>query len=179
MEIPTESGTVVDLSQSDSRFTNWHSEVFHYRSISDLTEITCRVVDALGDRFDLFVFHNEFRIDSQESSTPWHQYGGNTSITGVGDVFRQDAPCGEGRLLGRWALPVWMESDHVWNETHADWHGERAGFDQGLALFAHEFTHVWTAHASFINRNGEREPLYGNYCQCHWRWDLHQSAAFP
>ena len=26
---------------------------------------------------------------------------------------------------------------------------------------------------------GNTKPLYGNYCQCHWRWDLHQPAAFP
>ena len=178
MEIPTESGTVIDLSQSDSRFTNWHSEVFHYRSILDLTEIGCRVVAALGDRFDFFVFHSEFRLDSQESGAPWHQYGGDTSITGIGDVFRRDAPCGEGRLLGRWELPVWIESNSVWNDG-ARYYDERTGFERGLLLFAHELTHVWTAFASFVNRDGEREPLFGGYCQCHWRWDLHQPAAFP
>ena len=169
----------VDLSRSDGRFSGRQSEVFHYRSLRDLDSIVCRVIGILGDEFDLFVFHSEFRTDSQESSTPWHPYGGNTSITGAGDIFRSHAPCGEGRLLGRWELPVWMESNAVWNDARARYHNERTGFDRGLVLFAHEFTHVWTAHASFINSNGEHEPLYGNYCQCHWRWDLHQPAAFP
>ena len=169
----------VDLSRPDGRFSSRQSEVFHYRSLRDLDSIVCRVVGILGDEFDLFVFHSEFRVDSQESSTPWHPYGGTTNIRGAGDIFRRHAPCGEGRLLGRWELPVWIESDHVWNDARARYHNERTGFDRGLLLFAHEFTHVWTAHASFINRRGEREPLYGNYCQCHWRWDLHAPAAFP
>ena len=170
---------VVDLSRPDSRFSSRQSEVFHYRSLRDLDSIVCRVVGLLGDKFDLFVFHSEFRVDSQESGTPWHPYGGNISIAGVGDIFRRHAPCGDGRLLGRWELPVWMESDHVWNDARARYHNERTGFDRGLLLFAHEFIHVWTAHASFINTRGEREPLYGNYCRCHWREDLHAPAAFP
>ena len=93
-------------------------------------------------------------------------------------MFRRDAPCGEGRLLGRWELPVWIESNSVWNDG-ARYYDERTGFERGLLLFAHELTHVWTAFASFVNRDGEREPLFGGYCQCHWRWDLHQPAAFP
>ena len=50
--------------------------------------------------------------------------------------------------------------------------------ERGLALFLHEFTHAWTAHASY-DRNGNREPLHGNYCRCHWREELHLPAAFP
>ena len=48
----------------------------------------------------------------------------------------------------------------------------------GLTLFAHELTHAWTAYASY-NRNGELEPLFGNYYRCHWRQELHAPAAFP
>ena len=62
--------------------------------------------------------------------------------------------------------------------NHNSHHDERTRFDRGLLLFAHEFTHAWTAHASH-ERNGEREPLFGQYCQCHWRPDLHVPAAFP
>lgn len=175
IELPTR--TMVDLSQSDDRFTNRHSEVFHYRQQPDLTEITCRVIDVLGDVFDLFVFCNEFRTDSQESASPWRSYVSNTEVRGVGELFREVAPCGEGRLKGRWDRPVWMESNHVFDASPGRRENER--FDRGLLLFAHEFTHFWTAHASFINRNGEREPLYGNYCQCHWRWDIQLPAAFP
>ena len=51
-------------------------------------------------------------------------------------------------------------------------------FDAELALFAHEFIHTWGVSLSY-EKNGEREPLYDGYCQCHWRRDLHTSAAFP
>ena len=87
----------------------------------------------LGDAFDLFAFHNEFRVDSQESATPWTRYGANVAVQGVGNLGRSVAPCGARRLKGRWVLPVWMHSDHV----------------------------------------------FGNYCRCHWRRDLHLPAAFP
>ena len=163
-----------DLSRSTSGFSNRQSEVFHYRSVPDLNEIVCRVIDVLGDEFDLFVFHNQFRVDSQESATPWNRYGVNVGVEGAGELGNNTAPCGAGRLKGRWALPVWMKSDHVVNHNR----DERTRFDRGLLLFAHELTHAWTAHASYL-RNGVREPLYGNYCRCHWRRDLHVPAAFP
>ena len=56
---------------------------------------------------------------------------------------------------------------------------EAQGFSTNLTLFAHEFIHTWTAHASFVGKRGEREPLFGDACNCHWRDDLHIPAAFP
>lgn len=165
-----------DLSRSDSHFSLRQHEVFHYRGTPDPAEIACRVIDILGDRFDLFVFHNEFRIDSQESATPVCPHYGNTRAEGTGIPWNFGVPCGEGRLKAVWKLPVWMKSDHVVN--HNRYHDERTRFDRGLLLFAHEFTHAWTAHASY-ERDGKREPLFGNYCQCHWREDLDLPAAFP
>ena len=150
----------VDLSRSDGRFSSRQSEVFHYRSLRDLDSIVCRVIGTLGDEFDLFVFHSEFRTDSQESATAWRSYRGNTSITGTGGGLRPEAPCGEGRLKGRWESVIWMESDTVWTADHTRIHGVhrvRTGWDRGLTLFAHEFTHVGAAFASFVNRDGERE----------------------
>ena len=174
VEIPQGSVPVVDLSVPDSQFSAHQHEVFHYRSAPDPAAIACRVIEALGDEFDLFVFHNEFRVDSQESASPWTRYGHNVGVSGVGDVGGRTAPCGEGRLKGHWSLPVWMDSDHVFQASLP----ENERFDRGLLLFAHEFTHAWTARASY-DRNGEREPLFGNYCRCHWRWELHAPAAFP
>ena len=165
----------VDLSQSGSESSWRQHEVFHYRSLPDLDGITCRVIDILGDRFDLFVFHSESRVDHQESGTPWLTYNRNT-VRGIGQIRGDPTPCGEGRLKGRWVLPVWMHSDHVFDAS--PYQNAHTRFDRGLALFAHEFAHVWTAHASY-DRNGKREPLFGNYCRCHWRLDLHLPAAFP
>ena len=69
-----------------------------------------------------------------------------------------------------------MKSDHVVSRNRH--HNETTRFDRGLLLFAHEFTHAWTAHLSYL-KNGSREPLFGQYCRCHWRTDLHLPAAFP
>ena len=164
----------VDLSQSGSGSSWRQHEVFHYRSIPDLEGVACRVIDILGDRFDLIVFHSEFRVDVQEPGTPWRGYGNN--VRGIGRIQENSTPCGEGRLKGRWLFPVWMYSRHVFDAF--PYQNEHARFDQGLALFAHEFAHSWTAFVSY-DRNGKREPLFGNNCRCHWRDDLHAPAAFP
>ena len=128
----------------------------------------------LGDEFDLFVFHNEFRVDSQESGTSVRPHYGNTRAEGTGIPWNFGVPCGEGRLKAVWYRPVWMRSFNVYAASAP----ENRRFDAGLLLFAHEFAHAWTAHASY-DRNGTPEPLFGNYCRCHWRWDLHLPAAFP
>ncbi len=176
MELNAGPGSVVDLSRPDRAFSSRQREVFHYRSPPDPLMIACRVVAALGDEFDLFVFHNEFRVDSQESATPVRPHYGNARAMGTGIPWNFGVPCGEGRLKAVWELPVWMKSDHVVNDNR--YQDERTRFDRGLLLFAHEFTHAWTAHASYL-QDGERERLFGVYCQCHWREDLHLPAAFP
>ncbi len=163
-----------DLSQGDRRFTRRQTEVFHYQSSPDLDKVVCHVIDTLGDEFDLFVFHSEFRVDAQESGAGFVQYGTNINVKGVGNPRDDVAPCGSGRLKGRWSAPVWMKSFNVLNANARE--DER--FDPGSMFFAHELTHAWTAYASY-ERSGRREPLHGNYCRCHWRPELHAPAAFP
>ena len=157
-----------DLSRSGGDASGRQREVFHYRGAPDTESIACRVIDALGDKFDLFVFHNEFRVDYQEAATPWI---GRDDVQGIG-VEHRTAPCGSKRLKGHWDLPVWM------NVVSNPYRDEATRFDPSLLLFAHEFTHAWTAHLSYL-KDGSREPLFGQYCGCHWRPDLHLPAAFP
>ncbi len=161
-----------DLSRSDSRSSSRQSEMFHYQAVPDLRSVTCRVVESLGDEFDMLVFHSEFRIDHQESTTPFVGYTAN-SAEGLGLDLYGDPPCGR-RLKGRFALPVWMRASAVLDSSQTG--GRR--FDHGRSLFAHEFIHTWTARLSYVRR-GMREPLFGDYCQCHWREELHAPAAFP
>ncbi len=176
VELSATPASTVDLSRPDRGFSSRQREVFHYRSPPDPLVVACRVVDALGDEFDLFVFHNEFRIDSQESLTPVRPHYGNTRAKGTGIGWDSGVPCGEGRLKAVWDFPVWMKSDSV--VSHDRDRDERRRFDKGLLLFAHEFTHAWTAHLSYL-KDGSQEPLFGQYCRCHWRTDLHLPAAFP
>ena len=157
--------TQVDLSSSDGRFPQIQSEAFHYRGVPDLGAVSCRIIGLLGDGFDLFAFHSEVRVDSA-AATPWRNYG--NGVQGLGGHSGDRAPpCGEGRLLGHWIIPVWIPT-----RVGAD-------VDQDLGLFAHEFIHTWTASLSY-EKNGAREPLFlDEGCRCHWRPDLHAPAAFP
>lgn len=164
-----------DLSRSSLGFSKRQSEVFRYRSRPSTREIACRVINALGDEFDVFVFHSEFRVDVQEHLTPVTASYGNTRAAGTGKSVDSNVPCGEGRMKAVWAFPVWMKYSSVLDSRRPP----NRRFDRGLNLFAHEFTHVWTAKASYL-RNGDREPLFGSgSCQCHWRKDLHLPTAFP
>ena len=174
LELPPAAVPIIDLSRGDSGDSSRQMEIFHNRGVPDFDEIACRVIRALGDRFDILVFHNEFRLDTQETGTPGARYGGNVNVGGIGVEGGTPGPCGAKRLKFRYQN--WMKSRDVLNLRARG--GNRTGFESGLLLFAHEFTHVWTAYASY-ERNGEREPLFGNYCRCHWHPELHVSAAFP
>ena len=163
----------VDLSQADRRYSRKHQEVFRYRSAPDTVDIACRVVGVLGDEFDLLVFHSEFRIDSQESASPWNGYSGNVEVEGVGNPWKNVPPCDADRLKGHWARPVLMNVGVVDHSGRSD---DRTPFDGALVLFAHEFAHAWTAAISF-DRDGNVERLFDDWG--HWRPDLHVPTAFP
>ena len=167
VELPAASTGVTDLSQPGGA-SKINGEVFHHRTV-DVHDIACRIVDALGDEFDLFTFHSEFRPDVQWAGMDWTRYGGNVDASGIGDVGRVRAPCGHGRLKGQWSFPYWMGLVGF---------GLGPASDADVALFAHEFAHAWTAGASY-DRGGAKGRLFDTFCQCHWRWDLHIPAAFP
>ena len=160
-----ESAILDDLSQNDARGSSRHAEIFSYSGAPNASSIACRVIDALGDRFDFFVFHSEFRPDHQEARSPWAPFA--SGAEGIG-IHLALAPCGDGRLKGHWELPEWV--------IQLD---EMRDFDVSLTTLAHEILHTWTAYLSFLRPDGIREPLFGQYCRCHWRPDLHVPAAFP
>ena len=165
----------VDLSQSDSRVVSRHHEVFHYRSLPDTAAIACHLIGMLDEVFDLFVFHSEFRMDTQYPSTPWNKWAFKEQ--GSGSTIDRYVPCGEGRLKGHWHIPIWIQSDSVFNASPF-LPKDHEGFDAGLYLFAHEFAHSWLAYFEY-DHAGQREPLYDTgFCQCHWAWNLHAPAAF-
>ena len=177
---PTEGlPTGVDLSQSDSRVSNRHHEVFHYRSVPSTSDIACRLIGVLGEAFDLFVFHSD-RLDTGWSGTgtPWTPW--SFLEQGSASPYRSYRPCGQGRLKGHWSIPIWIESSSVLNKS--PFHKYNEGFDRGLYLFAHEFGHSWLAYYEY-DKTGQRQPLFlpGSVggCSCHWRWGLHSPPAFP
>ena len=169
--IPDQSA---NLSDSDSLSSLNHKEVFHYAEAPNLTNISCRIIDALGDIFDTLVFHNEFRIDAaDQEGSPWSGYGERPK--GIGMSGSEPLPCGNGRLKGHWTLPTWIKSWVVFDERL----GDDEGFDEGSYHFAHELGHTWSVHVSY-DKDGTKVPLYDDDepCDCHWRGDLAQPLAF-
>ena len=162
------------LSEADAGARAAPHEAFHFRSMTDLGKLGCRVIEQLGDGYDLLVFHSEFRMDAQEDLTPWRPYRANVATSGVGvDGHGGLPPCASNRLKGQWVLPVWIKAPAVADDMRPS--VER--FERGSFLFAHEFTHSWTAYLSFAV--GEAlERLYGVYCNCHWRDEIDAPAAF-
>ncbi|MYA08291.1 MAG: hypothetical protein F4172_10140 [Holophagales bacterium] len=173
--LPTSTGPDTDLSEATTRSAQYQYEVFNYPTVRNLDGIACHLTNSLGDEFDLLVFHNQFRIDKQEATTPFSPYFGNDPVDGIGrPATIGGPPCDAKRLKGRWASPVWIYSDQVYRSGA----GEGSRYDYGLWLFAHEFSHMWLAYVS-RNRNGESVPLVGDGCLCHWQAWLHAPAAFP
>ena len=167
----------VDLSEPDRGSSRTQREVFQYRGQPDTAAIACRIIENLGDRFDAFVFHNESRLDYQINGTDWRNYYNGISGIGREDIWGE-APCGNGRLLGHYLRVIRIGQAggrrHDWNSGN---------FRADLKLFAHEFTHSWTAFLSYIKSNGARGRLFvdsfADGCRCHWRGELHAPAAFP
>lgn len=152
----------VDLSTADQSFSANQHEVFHNRGLPDLRELTCRVIDNLGDKFDFMVFHNEFEVDSQEAGSPVSPYAG---IPGTG-ASEREFPCGQGRLKALLMRPI---STHTFYAPN---------LDSVLGQVAHEFGHVWSAYLSY-SKGERRESLVDDICRCHWRFELHTPAPFP
>ena len=176
LDFPSGGADDVDLSRPDSGYSSAQREVFQHPGVPDFDEVTCRLIGTYGDVFDFLVFHVEFRMDSQEQGAKGGGASDNVNPSGTGiDWSQKPALCGSQRL--KFSYASWMESTHVFVDPSV--RGEnRTGFEEGLVLFAHEVTHPWTAYASY-DLNGRREPLFGNWCRCHWRDELHAPAAFP
>ena len=171
-----------DLSRSDPRPSTAQSEVFRYAAIRDreegVAEITCRIVEVLGDEFDFMAFNSQFRVDLQSATQPGHgfagYYPGNISklVTGIGIEGDQVPPCDSDRLTNTWGFPVWMKATGMENRADAN------PYDLGLTAFAHEIGHTWLARASYLV-DGERKSLQAAGGAGHWAPELHAPAPFP
>jgi len=174
IEFPAAPETTTDLSRPASRGSWAQHEVFHHVHPKDyLIPLACRIIDALGDEFDLLVFHSQFRTDHQFNGSWWGYYPGNVPIKGIGQEESHDrkSSC-SARMRGQWNFPIWVKSSYVANLNGG---GEYLASPKGLWHFGHEFTHTWTASVGYL-RNGEREPLHDG---AHWVTELHTAAPFP
>ena len=174
-----------DLSRPDSQFSALQSEVFRYPAIRDrgkgVADVSCRIIEVLGDEFDFFAFNSQFRVDQQEHG-PAHGFGGyywgniQAEVAGIGIRGNNTTPC-KSRLKNSWGFPVWMKARTVVNKAYAN-AGHHTPYDEGLTYFAHEIGHTWLAFASYLV-NRQRTPMQPEDGGGHWAFGLHAPAPFP
>ena len=93
-------------------------ESFHYLTPPRPQDLSCTVIRALGDKFDFLAYYSDFRIDSQEASSPSDgPIGGN--VTGIGDTqHAQTKPilesrCTGGRFQLGFAQPIFVGANEM------------------------------------------------------------------
>jgi hypothetical protein len=174
-------------------------EAFHYMKPPRAVDLTCTVIKALGDKYDMLAYYSDFRIDNPEAGTSstGPLGGGPTggAVTGIGASQRNLASfCTQGRFQWQYIQPVWVGANQmqeyppeglVEQNTHnvlayAHQLAERTSdgrippYDYGMSQIAHEMGHRWSAFVS-AKVNGETIVLGPT----HWARGLHAPVAFP
>ena len=146
-------------------------EAFHHAGLPRPQDLACTVIQALGDRFDFFVWYSDFRIDNQEAGTPsTGPRGGN--VTGTGQRAGRPENYGSaGRLQWMYVQPVYISSNQG-QERSPD--GKMTGYNYAMSQVAHELAHRWTADATA--KIGDETLALG---PVHWGRGLQAAAAFP
>ena len=175
-------------------------EAFHYPEPPQPQDLSCTVIQALGDKFDFLAYYSDFRIDSQEASSPSDgPIGGN--VTGIGDTRKaQTKPILESRCTGgRFQLGLWQPIFVGANEmqerppddapagnpknvafytrplAQATPDGKPRPYNYAVGHLGHEIGHRWSAYAT-ARVNGEMISL-GAWP--HWDPGLEARVAYP
>lgn len=175
-------------------------EAFHYLAPPRPEDLSCTIIKALGDNFDFLAYYSDFRIDSQEASTPGDgPVGGN--VSGIGDTKHDQNPktleshCTQGKFQQGFAQPVFVGSNEMQKgpPENAPGGGPREiGFykkilakkapggtprpyNYAVGHLGHEIGHRWSAYAG-ARVHGEAIPL-GPWP--HWHTALNAPVAFP
>jgi hypothetical protein len=187
------------LTREDGPFAVVY-ESFHYLAVPKPQNLSCTVIQSLGDKFDFLVYYSDFRIDSQEASPPSDgPVGGN--VTGIGETQHDqtqqvlDSRCTHGKFQLGFAQPVFVGSNemragppegapvgsshditfysHQLAEVSPD--AKPVPYNYAIGHLGHEVGHRWSAYAS-AKVNGETVSL-GVWP--HWVPGLQARVAFP
>jgi hypothetical protein len=174
-------------------------ESFHYVRLPNARDLTCTVIQGLGDHFDFLAYYSDFRVDNQEAGTPsTGPLGGGPdggAVTGIGAAQRAlDSYCTKGRFQWQFVQPVYVGSNQMQDRppdgitdaslrniiSYTHQIGERTPdrrllpYNYGVSQIAHEMGHRWSAFVS-AKIGTETIPLGPT----HWARGLHAPAAFP
>jgi hypothetical protein len=192
----------VDLSSATKRDGPFPVvyEAFHYVKSPRPMDLTCTVIQGLGDNFDFLAYYSDFRIDNPEAGTPSTGArgggpGGRGAVTGIGAEQRRLASfCTGGRFQWQYVQPVYVGANQMQEyppEGIADTNrrnvtaytrqlaertanGKVPPYNYAIAQVAHEMGHRWSAFVS-ARVNGETIPLGPT----HWARGLQAPVAFP
>ena len=174
-------------------------ESFYYPEALRPNDLTCTVINALGDRFDMLAYYSDFRIDNPEAGTPsTGPLGGGPNggeVTGINAKQENLTPyCTKGRFQWQFVQPVYMGSNQmaeyppddvvdpsrhdIVSYTHqlaeSTFNGKIPPYDYAISQIGHEMGHRWSAFVS-AKINGELIPLGPT----HWATGLQAPVAFP
>jgi hypothetical protein len=187
------------LSQKDGPYGVIY-ESFHYLAVPKPQDLSCTIIKALGDRFDFLAYYSDFRIDSQEASTPSDGPIGG-SVTGIGNTEHDqtnqvlESRCTQGRFQLGFAQPVWVGSNEaqerppegapVGNSHDITFYAHQLGegspdgkpfpYNYAIGHLGHEVGHRWSAYVA-AKINGKTISL-GAWP--HWASGLQARVAFP
>jgi hypothetical protein len=191
----------VDLSsvkKEDGPFTVAY-ESFHYMKPPRAVDLTCTVIKALGDKFDMLAYYSDFRIDNPEAGTsstgPLGGGPAGGAVTGIGANQRNlESYCSQGRFQWQYIQPVYVGSNQMQEYppggiTDTNTHnvtayahqlaertsnGKMPPYDYAMSQIGHEMGHRWSAFVS-AKVNGETIVLGPT----HWARGLQAPVAFP
>ena len=174
-------------------------ESFHYLPLPNPRDMTCTVIKALGDKFDMLAYYSDFRVDNQEAGTPsTGPLGGGPdggAVTGIGATQRGlESYCTAGRFQWQFIQPVYVGSNQMQEyppEGLKDSNDHNIGFylkqlarrgsdgkippyAYAMSQIGHEMGHRWAAFVS-AKVGGETIQLGPT----HWARGLQAPVPFP
>jgi hypothetical protein len=172
-------------------------EAFHYYALPNPRDLTCSVIESLGDKFDFLAYYSDFRVDNQEAGTPSDgplgAVGG--AVTGIGATQRGlKSYCTQGRFQWQFIQPVYVGSNQMQERPPQDapvgtnhditfyrqqlaepsQDGKMPPYMYAISQISHEMGHRWGAFVS-AKAGDESIPLGPT----HWARGLQARVAFP
>jgi hypothetical protein len=174
-------------------------EVFHYIKPPRAEDLTCSIIRALGDKFDMLAYYSDFRIDNPEAGTsstgPLGGGPAGGAVTGIhAEQENLGGFCTQGRFQWQFIQPVYVGSNQMQQYppdgfsdkntrnigAYMQQLAERTGngkippYDYAMSQIGHEMGHRWSAFVS-AKVGGETIELGPT----HWATGLQAQVAFP
>ncbi|HEX4311621.1 MAG TPA: hypothetical protein VHZ25_16435 [Acidobacteriaceae bacterium] len=174
-------------------------EAFHYMKPPRAQDLTCSVIQALGDKYDMLAYYSDFRIDNPEAGTssdgPLGGGPNGGAVTGIAAEQGNLADyCTKGRFQWQFIQPVYVGANQMQKYPPADLKdtnthniggylhqlaertsdGKIPPYDYAMSQIGHEMGHRWSAFVS-AKVNGEVIELGPT----HWAMGLQAPVPFP